>query len=105
MKRVIVNLAVFKAAWTAVVISAAAGTPVFGAIAVAVAVEEAAFFRPHLLVDEMQDVSRIQADIVAALRRPGGCFSVVAVSLKNYLLLVRRRRWSWTRSCHRWPAG
>lgn len=38
MKRVIVNLAVFKAAWTAVVISAAAGAPVFGAIAVAVAV-------------------------------------------------------------------
>ena len=38
MKRTIVNLGVFKAAWTAVVISAAAGRPVFGAIAVAVAI-------------------------------------------------------------------
>jgi hypothetical protein len=38
MNHVIVNLAVFKAAWTAVVVSAAAGTPVIGAIAVAIAV-------------------------------------------------------------------
>ncbi|MBT8082526.1 MAG: DUF2878 domain-containing protein [Gammaproteobacteria bacterium] len=38
MKRVIVNLVGFKAAWTAVVLSAAAGAPVFGAIAVAVAI-------------------------------------------------------------------
>ena len=38
MKHVFVNLAVFKAAWTAVVISAAAGAPVIGVIAVALAV-------------------------------------------------------------------
>jgi hypothetical protein len=38
MKHVLVNLAVFKVAWTAVVISAAAGAPVIGGIAVAVAV-------------------------------------------------------------------
>ena len=38
MKSVIVNLAVFKVAWTAVVISAAAGAPVIGAIAVAIAI-------------------------------------------------------------------
>ncbi len=38
MKNVFVNLAVFKAAWTAVVISAAAGAPVLGVIAVAIAV-------------------------------------------------------------------
>jgi hypothetical protein len=38
MKHVILNLAVFKAAWTAVVISAAAGAPAIGAIAVALAV-------------------------------------------------------------------
>lgn len=38
MKHVIVNLAVFKVAWTAVVISAAAGAPVIGVIAVAIAV-------------------------------------------------------------------
>ena len=38
MKQVFVNLAVFKAAWTAVVISAAAGTPTIGVIAVAIAV-------------------------------------------------------------------
>jgi hypothetical protein len=38
MKRSIANLAVFKAAWTAVVVSAAAGVPAFGAVAVAVAV-------------------------------------------------------------------
>ena len=38
MKHVFVNLAVFKVAWTAVVVSAAAGVPVIGAIAVAIAV-------------------------------------------------------------------
>ncbi len=38
MKPVIVNLAAFKAAWTAVIISAAAGAPVIGVIAVAIAV-------------------------------------------------------------------
>jgi hypothetical protein len=38
MKYVFVNLVVFKAAWTAVVISAAAGAPVIGLIAVAIAV-------------------------------------------------------------------
>ena len=38
MKHVFVNLAVFKVAWTAVVVSAAAGVPVVGAIAVAIAV-------------------------------------------------------------------
>ena len=38
MKHVFVNLAVFKVAWTAVVVSAAAGAPVIGAIAVAIAV-------------------------------------------------------------------
>ena len=38
MKRVIFNLVAFKAAWTAVILSAAAGAPVFGAIAVAVAI-------------------------------------------------------------------
>ena len=38
MKHVLVNLAVFKVAWTAVVVSAAAGAPVIGAIAVAIAV-------------------------------------------------------------------
>jgi hypothetical protein len=38
MKHVLVNLAVFKVAWTAVVISAAAGAPVIGGIAVAIAV-------------------------------------------------------------------
>jgi len=38
MKHVFVNLAVFKVAWTAVVFSAAAGVPVIGAIAVAIAV-------------------------------------------------------------------
>jgi hypothetical protein len=38
MKHVFVNLAVFKVAWTAVVVSAAAGAPVIGAIAVATAV-------------------------------------------------------------------
>ena len=38
MKHVIINLAIFKAAWTAVVVSAAAGTPVIGVLAVAVAV-------------------------------------------------------------------
>ena len=38
MKHVIVNLAVFKLAWTAVVISAAAGAPIIGVIAVAIAV-------------------------------------------------------------------
>ncbi len=38
MKNVVVNLAVFKAAWTTVLISAAAGTPEFGVIAVAIAV-------------------------------------------------------------------
>ncbi len=38
MKHVIVNLAVFKAAWTAIVMSAAAGAPVIGVIAVAIAV-------------------------------------------------------------------
>ena len=38
MKRVVVNLVVFKAAWTAVVLSAAAGIPLLGAIAVAVAI-------------------------------------------------------------------
>lgn len=38
MKHVIVNLAVFKVAWTAVVITAAAGAPVIGVIAVAIAV-------------------------------------------------------------------
>ena len=38
MKHVLVNLAVFKAAWTAVVISAAAGAPVIGVVAVATAV-------------------------------------------------------------------
>ena len=38
MKQVFVNLAVFKAAWTVVVISAAAGAPIIGVIAVAIAV-------------------------------------------------------------------
>jgi hypothetical protein len=38
MKLAFINLAVFKAAWTAVVVSAAAGTPVIGVIAVATAV-------------------------------------------------------------------
>ena len=38
MKHVIVNLAVFKATWTAIVISAAAGAPIIGVIAVAIAV-------------------------------------------------------------------
>lgn len=38
MKHGFVNLAVFKVAWTAVVVSAAAGVPVVGAIAVAIAV-------------------------------------------------------------------
>ena len=38
MKQQIVNLAVFKVAWTAVVVSAAAGAPVIGVIAVATAV-------------------------------------------------------------------
>ena len=38
MKHVFVNLAVFKVAWTAIVISAAAGAPVIGVIAVAIAV-------------------------------------------------------------------
>ncbi len=38
MKNVIVNLAVFKAAWTAVVLSAAAGVPGIGIAAVALAV-------------------------------------------------------------------
>ncbi|HCU53557.1 MAG TPA: DUF2878 domain-containing protein [Gammaproteobacteria bacterium] len=38
MKHVFVNLAVFKVAWTAVVVSAAAGAPVIGVIAVAIAV-------------------------------------------------------------------
>lgn len=38
MKHVVLNLAVFKAAWTAVVLSAAAGAPVIGSIAVAIAV-------------------------------------------------------------------
>lgn len=35
---VILNLLVFKAAWAAVVLSAAAGTPIYGLIAVAIAV-------------------------------------------------------------------
>ena len=38
MKHALVNLVVFKAAWTAVVVSAAAGAPVYGAVAVAAAV-------------------------------------------------------------------
>jgi hypothetical protein len=38
MQHVLVNLVVFKVAWTAVVISAAAGAPVIGVIAVAIAV-------------------------------------------------------------------
>ena len=38
MKQGILNLAVFKVAWTAVVVSAAAGVPVIGVIAVAIAV-------------------------------------------------------------------
>lgn len=38
MKKNFVNLAVFKVAWTAVVVSAAAGMPFIGVIAVAVAV-------------------------------------------------------------------
>ncbi len=38
MKHTLINLAVFKAAWTAVLISAAAGAPVIGVIAVAIAV-------------------------------------------------------------------
>jgi hypothetical protein len=38
MKHVFLNLAVYKAAWSAVVISAAAGMPVIGTIAVAIAV-------------------------------------------------------------------
>ena len=38
MKHVLVNLAVFKVAWTAVVVSAAASAPVIGVIAVAIAV-------------------------------------------------------------------
>lgn len=38
MKHVLVNLVAFKAAWTAVVISAASGVPVVGIIAVAIAV-------------------------------------------------------------------
>jgi hypothetical protein len=38
MKRIVINLAVFKAAWLAVVVSAAAGAPAYGAIAVAMAV-------------------------------------------------------------------
>ncbi len=38
MKQVIVNLAVFKATWTAIVISAAAGVPFIGVIGVAIAV-------------------------------------------------------------------
>ncbi len=38
MKHVIVNLVVFKATWTAIVISAAAGSPLIGVIAVAIAV-------------------------------------------------------------------
>lgn len=38
MKHVFVNLAVFKAAWTAVVISASVGAPVIGTIAIAIAV-------------------------------------------------------------------
>lgn len=38
MKHVIVNLAVFKATWTAIVISAAAGAPIIGVLAVAMAV-------------------------------------------------------------------
>ena len=38
MKLTFINLAVFKVAWTAVVVSAAAGAPVIGVIAVAAAV-------------------------------------------------------------------
>lgn len=38
MKLTFINLAVFKAAWTAVVVSAAAGAPVIGVVAVAIAV-------------------------------------------------------------------
>ena len=38
MKHVIVNLLVFKATWTAIVFSAAAGAPAIGVVAVAVAV-------------------------------------------------------------------
>ena len=38
MKNLFVNLGVFKAAWTAVVLSAAAGAPIVGVIAVAIAV-------------------------------------------------------------------
>ena len=38
MNHTLVNLAVFKVAWTAVVVSAAAGAPVIGVIAVAIAV-------------------------------------------------------------------
>ena len=38
MKHVIINLAVFKVTWTAIVISAAAGSPIIGVIAVAIAV-------------------------------------------------------------------
>lgn len=38
MAHVVINLMVFKAAWAAVVLSAAAGTPIFGLIAIAIAV-------------------------------------------------------------------
>jgi len=59
MKQVFVNLAVFKAAWTAVVISAAAGAPVIGVIAVAMAVGI------HLWSNENPD-NEIRLLIVAA---------------------------------------